>query len=818
MKKLFMICNAHIDPVWLWKRQDGIAAVLSTFRSAAALLEKYDFIFCHNESFTYEMTEKYDPVLFKKIQDLHRRGKWQIIGGWDIQPDCNMPSGESVLRHIEKGRKYFWDKFQVIPRVATNFDSFGHSDGLIQILQQCGYEGYIICRPSPEGSNIPENFIWKKNGWEIKVARPNDHYNSLRGQARNKAEKLIKDNSQELKLMLWGVGNHGGGPSEKDLKDLKDLSESSVVDIFYAVPEDYFRENIFSKEVTGSLNPCMPGCYTVQSAVKKKHRQLENEYYFTEKICSQANIVSGADYPAQNLKKALDELLFSQFHDALPGSAVKAVEDQIICGMDYALHILEAKKYDAFCALASSAKKADKGEYPFFVYNPMPYQVKTTVGLDFILENQNYGDQYIDLDVFVNGNRVQSQIVKEKSNINLDWAKRVMVECVLPPMSLSRISVYERPVDHKPVIRQNFGNSYVFDNGIVRAELNALTGLLTGVWYRGELVLTKNSGRIDVIGDNADPWAMGYSQRYQLGESIGSFTLIEKSSIGDYIQWKSSSGRNVRIVEDGDVLTRIEAIFSYKKADAIVCYTFYKHFNYFDIDVRMNNNNFDVTYKLTLGLAEECKLFGESMFGQEELSQSGCELVSHRWVRCEGKKNAVNVYNSGTYGFSFKCGVLSMNLLRSAAYSAHPLTGRDLLFEDRVIERIDCGVRTFNFRIELCEAENSLAKALNGAELFNSPPYAENFWPDGTRDNISNSLLELDNKKVELCSFRKTDNGYCMRLYNGSDAEASVKVVCKVLKIEKSLHLQPFTFGTYILRENKIEVTDPAFCKTEESV
>ena len=113
---------------------------------------------------------------------------------------------------------------------------------------------------------------------------------------------------------------------------------------------------------------------------------------------------------------------------------------------------------------------------------------------------------------------------------------------------------------------------------------------------------------------------------YTITWFIGSFTLIEKSSIGDYIQWKSSSGRNVRIVEDGDVLTRIEAIFSYKKADAIVCYTFYKHFNYFDIDVRMNNNNFDVTYKLTLGLAEECKLFGESMFGQEELSQSGCEL------------------------------------------------------------------------------------------------------------------------------------------------------------------------------------------------
>lgn len=813
MKKLYMICNAHIDPVWLWKKQDGIAAVLATFRSAANLLEKHDFIFCHNESFTYEMTEKYDPALFERIRKLHKQGKWRIMGGWDIQPDCNMPSGESILRHIERGRKYFFEKFGEIPRVAINFDPFGHSDGLVQILAQCGYEGYIICRPSPEESAIPENFLWRKNEWKVKVARPNDHYNSLRGEARKKAEKLIAADTQDYKLMLWGVGNHGGGPSERDLKDLEALAKSSEVEIVYAVPEDYFREDLFGEEVKGSLNPCMPGCYTVQTQLKTRHRLLENEYYLTEKICSQASVLTGRDYPESNLKSALDELLFAQFHDALPGSAVKAVEEQTLCSMDYALHILENEKYDAFCALASRAEGAKPGEYPFFVYNPMPYPVQTTVGLDFILENQNFNDYFVDLDVFVNGEKVPSQIVKEKSNINLDWAKRVELECTLPPMSLSRVGVFERHVNRKPKFKQNFGNTYVFDNGTVRVEMNTLTGLIDGVWYRGNPVLNKSSFAIDVIGDNADPWAMGDSQRYQLGERVGRFSLIEKTEIGDYIKWNSSSGRNVRIIEDGEVLTRLEAIFSYKKSDAVVHFTFYKKHDYFDVDIRMNNNDFDVSYKLSLAIAEECALYGESMFGQEELSRKGRELVAHRWIRCEGEKNAVNVYNAGTYGFSFKRGVLSLNLLRSAAYSAHPLSGRELLFEDRVIERIDCGVRTFRFRVEFCDKESSLSKATFGAELFNAPPYAESFWPNGDRQNIVEQFLELSDRSVELCSFRKTEQGYSARLFNASDKEKEVTLVCKALRAEKTLALRPFTFGTYLIKDGVVVETDPVFGK-----
>lgn len=106
--RLHLICNAHVDPVWQWTRDEGIAAALSTFESAVRLSKQYDYIFCHNEAFLYEYVEEYSPELFSEIKRLIAAGKWHIMGGWYLQPDCNMPSGESIIRQIEMGREYFF--------------------------------------------------------------------------------------------------------------------------------------------------------------------------------------------------------------------------------------------------------------------------------------------------------------------------------------------------------------------------------------------------------------------------------------------------------------------------------------------------------------------------------------------------------------------------------------------------------------------------------------------------------------------------------------------------------------------------------------
>ena len=113
-RKVYLVCNAHIDPVWLWEWEEGAATAISTFRVAADLCEQFDdFIFNHNEAILYQWVEEYEPALFKRIQDLVAEGKWHIMGGWYLQPDGNLPSGESFVRQILLGRNYFEDKFKV---------------------------------------------------------------------------------------------------------------------------------------------------------------------------------------------------------------------------------------------------------------------------------------------------------------------------------------------------------------------------------------------------------------------------------------------------------------------------------------------------------------------------------------------------------------------------------------------------------------------------------------------------------------------------------------------------------------------------------
>ena len=178
MKEIYMLCNAHLDPVWQWQRTEGMAEAISTFRVAADFCERYDgFIFNHNESVIYEWVEENEPKLFERIKKLVRAGKWKIMGGWYLQPDCVMPCGESIIRQIETGNRYFMDKFGVKPTTAINFDPFGHSRGMVQILKQHGYDSYVFMRPY---DFVPErDFIWRGyDGSEIIGHCSNGGYNS----------------------------------------------------------------------------------------------------------------------------------------------------------------------------------------------------------------------------------------------------------------------------------------------------------------------------------------------------------------------------------------------------------------------------------------------------------------------------------------------------------------------------------------------------------------------------------------------------------------------------------------------------------------
>ena len=163
-KKLYMIGNAHLDPVWLWNWQEGFQEVKATFRSALdRMKENDDFIFSCSSSAFYEWVEKNNPEMFEEIRERITKGQWELVGGWYIQPDCNIPCGESFVRQGLYAQRFFLEKFGKMATTGYNVDSFGHNGMLPQILQKSGMENYIFMRPMPLEKGLPSRIFWWKS-------------------------------------------------------------------------------------------------------------------------------------------------------------------------------------------------------------------------------------------------------------------------------------------------------------------------------------------------------------------------------------------------------------------------------------------------------------------------------------------------------------------------------------------------------------------------------------------------------------------------------------------------------------------------------
>jgi alpha-mannosidase len=436
-RRLVLVCNSHIDPVWLWPWAEGLAATLATFRSAATLCEDvHGFVFCHNEALLYEWVEQYEPALFERVRRLVREGRWHVMGGWYLQPDCNLPSGESFVRQVLVGRRYFRNAFGVEPRVAVNLDPFGHSRGLVQILVRAGYTGYLFCRPDRRFLDLPSSdFLWVGyDGSTLAAHRADAHYNSTCGQARAKVDGWLADHPDDPDgLLLWGVGNHGGGPSRGDLKDLDALmADQPGRGVRHGTPEDYFdalaARAASLPRVGADLNPWAPGCYTSMATVKRAHRRLEARLFGAERMLAHAAVAGLMPWPATALAEALRDLLFCQFHDILPGSSVAEVETQALQRLAHGLDIVDRLRARAFFALLSGEAPAADGEYPVFVYNPHPFAVTGCVTCEFQPPEPNT-DPAVFLQPVVadaDGTVRASQLEKESCNIQADQRKRVV--------------------------------------------------------------------------------------------------------------------------------------------------------------------------------------------------------------------------------------------------------------------------------------------------------------------------------------------------------------------------------------------------------
>ncbi len=591
MKKLHLLCNAHLDPAWIWRRHDGLAESISTFRVAADFCEQFDgYVFNHNESLLYEWVEEHEPPLFERIKRLVAEGKWHIMGGWYIQPDCVMPSGESFISQIKIGREYFKEKFGVVPKTAINFDSFGHTRGLAQILKLFDYDSYIVTRPG----SFKQDFLWEGyDGSTVLVHAGFEAYGSLKGTAVERIKKYIAENNdKETGLLLWGMGNHGGGPSRIDLQEIAEFVKETDVEVIHSNERDYFAE--IDKEnlntVDTSLIPCMVGCYTSMVRIKQGNRRLENKIAVTEKLMSYAALMTDFKYDTHCLDEAKKALAFCQFHDVLPGSGIKAVEDDALRTLGYGEEIVDRCYYKAFIKLCQGQKVAESGKViPVMVLNPHPYEVEDVFTVDYVLENQNrHDDEYTVAEVYdEDGNRIFAQNEKSESTIDLDWAKKVSFHARVAPSSVTRFNCIMKVKKIADLAKPDYPDDFItVKNDRMETVVNMKTGFIESYKVDGKTLAT-DFGALEVYNDNEDPWGMTVKS---FTDYDASFKLMTAEQANEFIGYPDEKLPPVRVTEDGDARIIIQSFWYYKNSRAVVEYIIPKHDSFIDINVTLHSN------------------------------------------------------------------------------------------------------------------------------------------------------------------------------------------------------------------------------------
>ena len=344
--------HAHIDVGWLWPVAESIRKAARTFSTQLANMERYpDYIFGASQAELYMMIKENYPVLYERIREKVKEGRWEIQGGMWVEADCNLISGESMIRQFLYGKNFFMDEFGYEVRNLWIPDVFGYSASMPQIIKKCGCDYFLTQKISWSRINkFPHNtFRWRGiDGTEVLTHFPPENtYNALcTPLQRVEAENRLKENAYLDEFMsLFGIGDGGAGPSEEHLERNERMRNwDGCPKVRYGTAAGFF-ERLSAHESKlpywdGELYLEMHrGTLTTQAATKRGNRYCEQALAALEFFASCADI---KDYPVKMIAESYRNLLRNQFHDILPGSSIKKVYDRT--EKEYAETLVNCKK------------------------------------------------------------------------------------------------------------------------------------------------------------------------------------------------------------------------------------------------------------------------------------------------------------------------------------------------------------------------------------------------------------------------------------------------------------------------------------------
>lgn len=754
-KKLHMIGNAHLDPVWLWRWQEGFEETKATFRSALDRMKEYDdFIFTSSSAANYEWVEHNDPAMFQEISERIAEGRWQIVGGWWIQPDCNIPSGESFVRQGLYAQRYFKEKFGVKAKVGYNVDSFGHHGMMPQILKKSGMDYYVMMRPMPNEKGLPGRlFHWESDdGSKVLTFRILYEYCSW----GRELDKHVKRCAEELKepfdelMCFYGVGNHGGGPTKENIESILRMNEDpDYPELVFSGPNEFFQE--VEKQalpfpvVHDDLQHHASGCYAAHSGVKHWNRKSENLLLTAEKYAAVAHWLTGQSYPT-DFKQAWKDILFNQFHDILAGTSLETAYEDARNLYGEALAIADRGLNYAVQSLSWNIDiDEEEGMKPLVVFNPHAWESKVNVEVEI----GGYRETAIIVDEA--GKQISYQTVQPLATVG--GRTRLSFIAELPSLGYRVYRVQNHAAEVRFTPNPLKSNDYAMENERYRLEIDPETGFIASLFDKqteNELFMG-HAAKPAVIEDNTDTWS---HNTFHFRDNIGEFKAV-----------------SVHRVEHGPVKSAIRVHYEYGSSKLIQEFTMYRELDVIDVKVTVDWREHFKMLKLVFPVnLYFSKQTYEIPYGFKEREHNGEEEPGQSWVDFSGilrkgdARYGISFLNDAKYSYSIDHKEVAITVLRSPIYAHH-----DPLIPDpnRHYSFIDQGIQTFNYSLLPHDGSWEQAGTVQRAAELNQRPITiiETVHKGSLPQRDSYITVEQDNIIVSALKKAEDNDDLIVRCY-----------------------------------------------------
>ncbi|MCT2584333.1 alpha-mannosidase [Actinophytocola gossypii] len=707
---LHMIGNAHIDPVWLWQWPEGYQEVRATFASAIDRMTEYpEFVFTCDSVLYLAWVEEHDPDLFAEIGKRIAEGRWQVVGGWWIEPDCNLPSGESFVRQALYAQRYLKDRFGVTCTVGCNVDPFGHNASLPQLLRGSGMDAYVFMRPGPHEMALPGPYFWweSPDGSRVLTYRIPHEYCSSGADLGYQVDKSLAQlpaDAREL-MVFYGVGNHGGGPTKANLDSIRRLDATGGLPrMRCGHPRDFFDRLVASGEDVpvhvGELQHHAVGCYSAHSGVKRWNRRAENLLARAEKWATVASSVAGVPYPAADLERAWKLVLFNQFHDTLGGAAIEPAYEDARDQYGHAVSLaVEAFNRAVQSMTRRIAIEPEPDMTPLVVVNPHPWRLVADVEFEFG-GFPAFGTRAVDDE----GHPVAVQRTRSKATVN-GWRRRLVLAADVPPLGYRVYRLYPGG-DGEPAPAVTATDTRL-ENEFVALEVDPATGWLRSLRDKVSGVdVAAPGGHAVVIDDQSDTWG----HRVRAYDSVdGVFTP-----------------RSVRLVEHGPVRAVLRVTSGYGASTLTEEYVLGVRDRHVEVRVTLDWQERRKLLKLRFPTAlSDVRATFEIPYGHVERPANGSEEAAQAWVDVsgelpDGRRAGLAVLNDGKYGHDVLGGDIGVTAARSPVYAWHEPKELD---DDELYVYQDQGRQEFTCRLVPHAGDWRDAAVVRCAAELNQPAF-----------------------------------------------------------------------------------------------